>query len=412
MPFEAVFSTWTQPLGLAVAAMLAGLLAHRISRKIVRRLTRQSPVLCAIVDRMDGPLHLLLPLTALAIVLDGTADGLPGIDAVRHFVGVLLIAALTWIAIAAVRGVADAVAVLHPQDVADNLQARRVLTQTRVLSRIAIGVLLFAGIAFILMTFPRARQFGTSLLASAGLSALVIGIAARSVFSNLLAGLQIALSQPIRIDDVLIVEGEWGRVEEITGTYVVLKIWDERRLVVPLQWFIENPFQNWTRQHRPDHRQRHAVGRLHDRRRAAARRGASPRQASKDYDGRVCLLQVVETSERSMQLRLIVSSPSAGQNWDLRCLLREGLIAFMQREQPQALPRVRAELQRAVPGLEGKARAPIGSRAASPEPQSRLAGIGSRPSGDATVSDATGMASLTEPTGGVPAAAEAEVHGR
>ena len=109
-----------------------------------------------------------------------------------------------------------------------------------------------------------------------------------------------------------------------------------------------------------------------------------------------------------MQLRLIVSSPSAGQNWDLRCLLREGLIAFMQREQPQALPRVRAELQRAVPGLEGK----VGSRAASPEPHARLAGTGSRPSGVATVSDATGMARLTEPTGGVPEAAEAEVHGR
>ena len=115
------------------------------------------------------------------------------------------------------------------------------------LSRIAIGVLIFAGLAFILMTFPRARQFGTSLLASAGLSALVIGLAARSVLSNLLAGLQIALSQPIRIDDVLIVQGEWGRVEEITGTYVVLKIWDERRLIIPLQWFIENPFQNWKR---------------------------------------------------------------------------------------------------------------------------------------------------------------------
>jgi hypothetical protein len=127
------------------------------------------------------------------------------------------------------------------------LAARRIQTQTRVLSRIATGTALVAGLAFILMTFPRARQIGASLLASAGVAGLIAGIAARSVFSNLLAGLQIALSQPIRIDDVLIVEGEWGRVEEITRTYVVLKIWDERRLVVPLGWFIDHPFQNWTR---------------------------------------------------------------------------------------------------------------------------------------------------------------------
>ena len=125
-------------------------------------------------------------------------------------VAVLLIVSFTTAAIAAIRGVVDAVTVLHPQDVADNLEARRVLTQTRVLSRIAIGLAVFAGVAFVLRTFPRARQFGTSLLASAGLSALVIGLAAKSVFGNLLAGLQIALSQPIRIDDVLIVQGEWG----------------------------------------------------------------------------------------------------------------------------------------------------------------------------------------------------------
>ena len=341
-------------------------------------------------------------------MLDGADDLLPGIEAVRHLAGVLLIAAVTWVAIAAVRGVTDAVVVLHPQDIADNLHARRVLTQTRVLSRIAIGVLIFAGLAFILMTFPRARQFGTSLLASAGLSALVIGIAARSVFSNLLAGLQIALSQPIRIDDVLIVQGEWGRVEEITGTYVVLKIWDERRLVIPLQWFIENPFQNWTRS------TSQIIGSVMlwvdyttelEPLRAEATRLA---KASKDYDGRVCLLQVVDTSDRSMQLRVIVSSPSAGQSWDLRCLIREGLIAFLQREQPHALPRVRAELQRATPERDADARPPVDSRAASPELHARLAGTEVRHRGDAAVSDATGMAGLTEPTGGVPEAAEAE----
>ena len=412
MTFEAIVRAWAEPLGLALAAMLAGLIAYRISRPIVMRLTRHSRVLHAVAERMDGPLHVMLPLAALAVALDGVPDTVPGIEGVRHLAGVLLIAALTWVAIAAVRGVSDAVAVLNPQDVADNLHARRVLTQTRVLSRIAIGVLIFAGIAFILMTFPRARQFGTSLLASAGLSALVIGIAARSVFSNLLAGLQIALSQPIRIDDVLIVEGEWGRVEEITSTYVVLKIWDERRLVIPLQWFIEHPFQNWTRT------SSQIIGSVMlwvdyttdlEPLRAEATRLA---KASKDFDGRVCLLQVVETSEHGMQLRLIVSSPSAGQNWDLRCLLREGLVAFLQREQPGALPRVRAELQPVEAARGAEAHAPVDSRKASPELHARLAGTEPRRHGDAAVSDATGMADLTAPTGGVADKTEAEVADR
>jgi small-conductance mechanosensitive channel len=412
MSFEDIVRAWAAPLGLAVVAMLATGLVYRVGRKVVARLTRHSPLLAAMRERMDGPLHALLPLVALAVVLDSAPDALPGIEGIRHLVGVLLIAALTWAAIAAVRGATDAVAVLHPQDVADNLHARRLLTQTRVLSRIAIAALIFAGLAFVLMTFPRARQFGTSLLASAGLSALVIGIAARSVFSNLLAGLQIALAQPIRIDDVLIVENEWGRVEEITGTYVVLKIWDERRLVIPLQWFIEHPFQNWTRT------TAQIIGSVMlwvdyttelEPLRVEASRLA---KASKDFDGRVCLLQVVETSERGMQLRLIVSSPSAGQNWDLRCLLREGLIAFLQRQQPHALPRLRAELQRPEAARGADAHAPTDSRVASPELHARLAGTEPRQRGDAAVSDATGMAGLTAPTGGVAQEQDAELAGR
>ena len=229
------YDDWPAPLASALGAALVGILAYVVLRPIVRRLARHAPVANAVVQQIDRPVRWLLPLIAVQVALEGAPDDLPHVAGVRQLVTVLLIAAFTATAMAAVRGVADAVALLHPQDVADNLEARRVLTQTRVLARIAMGLALFAGVAFILMTFPRARQFGTSLLASAGLSALVIGLAAKSVFGNLLAGLQIALSQPLRIDDVLIVQGEWGRVEEITSTYVVLKIWDERRLVVPLQ---------------------------------------------------------------------------------------------------------------------------------------------------------------------------------
>ena len=388
------YDDWLAPLASALGAALAGLLVHAVARPVLRRLSRHAPVAGAVTRRIDHPTRWLLPLMAVQVALEGAPDELPHVDGVRQLVTVLLIAAFTATAMAAVRGVAEAVLLLHPQDVADNLQARRVLTQTRVLARIAMGLALFTGAAFILMTFPRARQFGASLLASAGLSALVIGLAAKSVFGNLLAGLQIALSQPLRIDDVLIVQGEWGRVEEITSTYVVLKIWDERRLVIPLQWFIDNPFQNWTRT------TSQIIGSVFlwvdyttdlAPLRAEATRLA---QGSRDHDGRVCLLQVVDTSERAMKLRLIVSSPSAGQSWDLCCLLREGLIDLMQREQPDALPRLRAELREAAQPHDHR-----------DEPAARIAGQRTDP-GRAEVNDDTGLTRLTAPTGGVLPPAE------
>jgi small-conductance mechanosensitive channel len=275
----------------------------------------------------------------------GVPDDVYAIESVRHVTGVLAIMAYTWLAARAIRGIADGVIEVHPANADDNLQARRIQTQTRVLSRVASGTVLVAGLAFVLMTFPRARQFGASLLASAGVIGVVAGIAARSVFSNLLAGLQIAMAQPLRIDDVLIIEGEWGRVEEITSTYVVLALWDERRLIVPLQWFTDHPFQNWTR------RSADLLGTVLlwldfevpvDAVRAEAKRLC---EASPHWDKRVCVVQVTDTNERAMQLRVLVSSASSGQNFDLRCQVREGLIDFIRRHHPQALPRMRAELQ-------------------------------------------------------------------
>ena len=337
-------SPWIQPALAACLAVVAGLIAHRVGRAVVLRITRFSVLLAAMARHVDRPSQWLLPLMALQGVWQGSPDTLAGIAGVRHLNGLLLIAALTWLLIEAVRGVADGIITLHPADVADNLEARRIQTQTRVLSRTVMGVMFVAGVAFMLMTFPGARQLGASLLASAGVVGLVAGIAARSVFSNLIAGLQIALAQPIRIDDVLIVQGEWGRVEEITGTNVVLRIWDQRRLIIPLQWFIENPFQNWTRS------SAEILGTvflwvdytlpLEPLRREAQR----VCESSPDWDGRLCKVQVTDASERGMQLRVLVSSASSGQNWELRCLVREALIDFIQREHPQALPRLRAEI--------------------------------------------------------------------
>jgi len=338
------FDPWGRIVAIAIAVVLVALIAHRLLRPLVLRVSRGSTLLATMARKCDRPLQLVLPLVALQIVWQGVPDDVAGMSAVEHTSSVLTIAAVTWLVVAALQGLADAMVALHPADVADNLQARRIQTQTRVLARIAIGAVLLAGLAFILMTFPRARQLGASLLASAGVAGLIVGLAARSVFGNLLAGLQIALAQPLRIDDVLIVEGEWGRVEEITATNVVLKIWDERRLVVPLQWFIEHPFQNWTR------RGASLLGTVFlwvdyslpmQPIRAEARRLC---EASTNWDGRVCNVQVTDSSERAMQLRILVSSADSGRAFDLRCEVREGLVDFIQRQFPQALPRMRADV--------------------------------------------------------------------
>jgi small-conductance mechanosensitive channel len=330
---------------LAVAATASAYLVYRLLRRVAFRLAGLSPFLLAIVRRVQRPLRLLLPLVALQVLWQGVPPEMPGIAAVEHLNAVLMITVLTWLATASIRGVADGILATHPSQVADNFEARRVQTRTRVLSRMASSTVMIVGIAFILMTFPKARQLGASLLASAGVAGLVVGLAARSVFSNLLAGLQIAMAQPIRIDDVLIVEGEWGRVEEITATYVVLNIWDERRLIIPLNWFIEHPFQNWTR------RSAELLGSVilwldytmpvdPIRREAERLCGASPK-----WDKRVCVVQVTDTSERCMQVRVLVSAASSDQAWDLRCDVREGLIAYVARHYPEALPRLRTRVE-------------------------------------------------------------------
>ena len=336
-------SYWRVLLTALVVVVLA-LIVHRVGAAIIWRLTRNLPVSSAVARRCWRPSRFVLPVFALQAVWQAAADTLPLIEQIRHGNALLLLAGFTWLAQRAVSGVAQGIVAQHPVDVEDNLNARRVHTQTRLLARTVSFMVVMAGLSLMLMTFPGARQLGTSLLASAGVIGIVAGIAARPVFSNLIAGLQLALAQPLRIDDVLIVKGEWGRVEEITGTYVVLKLWDQRRLIVPLQWFIENPFENWTRSNAQ------IIGTVFvwvDYRmpleplREAARRAC---EAAAEWDQRLCLLQVTEAGERSMQLRLLVTSANSSLNWDLRCKVREALIDFMQRDYPQYLPLMRAEL--------------------------------------------------------------------
>lgn len=327
----------------AICLPLLALLAFIPLLAILRRVSKFSAYLPVILEVLVPPLRFLMPLLALQAVWAAAPREYPLLAGMSHTTLLLIIAAATWLLVNALVGLRDAIALRYRADVADNLLARRIQTQTTVIMRTLSGLLILLGIAAGLMTFPDVRQVGASLLASAGLAGLVVGFAAKPTLGNIIAGLQIALSQPIRIDDVVIVEGEWGRVEEITGAYVVLKLWDERRLIVPLQWFIEHPFQNWTRQSAQilgtvllwtDYRL--PVD-------AVRREAERICKASPEWDGRVCGVQVTETSERAMQIRVLLSAADSGRNWDLRCRVREGLITFLQREHGEALPRVRLE---------------------------------------------------------------------
>jgi small-conductance mechanosensitive channel len=336
-------TNWWSALAVAGIAVALALIVHRIVVGVLRRVAARSPVASAALSRTVVPGGWVLPLIALQAAWEVPPPMLAGLSIVRHLTGIALIVAVAWMVIAAISGAERAIALARPTKGPDDFGGRRLHTQIRVLSRTLHVLVVLLAASLVLTTFPAVRHVGASLLASAGLAGIVAGFAARPVLGNLIAGLQIGIAQPIRLDDQVIVQGDWGVVEEITGAFVVVRTWDERRLVVPLQWWIENPFQNWTRSSTQligtvllwvDYRM--PVEPL----RAELQRLCV---AAPEWDGRVAVLQVTEAGERAMQLRALVSASDAGRTWDLRCRVREGLLAFVQREYPDYLPRVRAD---------------------------------------------------------------------
>ena len=281
----------------------------------------------------------VIRLTIPAVVSQESIAG------VNHYIGLLLIVLVSWLIIKTVYVLEDYVTGRFAIDVKDNLRARKVHTQFRVLKRIVIVVVCIIALATMLMTFPRIRQLGTTILASAGIIGIVVGMAAQRTIGTFIAGLQIAFTQPIRVDDVVIVENEWGRIEEITLTYVVVKIWDLRRLIIPITYFIEKPFQNWTRVTAD------ILGSVfiyvdHTVPIDAVREELQNiLNQSELWDKKVCVLQVTNTSERAIELRALVSAADASTAWSLRCEVREKLVNFIRDNYPQALPKLRTELE-------------------------------------------------------------------
>lgn len=321
-----------------------GLVLFAVLDRLSRRLPETLVIIRKLVAHSRQPVMVLLPLSFVQVTTSSAERTLALAGPLRHLLSICLILTLTFLCIRLVKAVAEGVNAMYSLDGPDNFKARGILTQTRVFRRIVSTLIVIIGASALLMTFPGVRQIGTSLLASAGMAGLIAGLAARPVLGNLIAGMQIAITQPIRIDDVLIVKGEWGRVEEITGSYVVFKIWDERRLIVPLEWFIQNPFENWTRSSTqimgtvffwvdygmPMEPLRQELERV-------------CREAP-EWDGRICGLQVTDTTERTVQVRALVSAQDASLAWDLRCRVREALIDFMQKNYPESLPRLRGSM--------------------------------------------------------------------
>ena len=226
---------------------------------------------------------------------------------------------------------------------ADNLNARKVHTQVRIIERIAIVfIVLMAGVTAAL-SFEEVREFGVSLLASAGVLGIILGFAAQKSIALIFAGIQIAITQPIRIDDAVIVENEWGWIEEITLTYVVVRLWDRRRLIVPINYFTEKPFQNWTRQSAD------LLGTVYvylDYRMPVEEIRMAARQiveSTELWNGDVCAVQVTEFMKDQMQLRILATANSSPETYDLRCYIREKLLEYLLNNFPEALPRIRLQ---------------------------------------------------------------------
>ncbi|MGH2342387.1 mechanosensitive ion channel family protein [Segnochrobactraceae bacterium EtOH-i3] len=319
-----------------------------------------------LIERTTGPSRLGLIIILMAVPLQSAGFSDRTTNALSHLFLITIIGLVGWAMMTATDTAAGLYLRRFKMDVEDNLLARKHITQVRVLKRASDFVIILFTVAVAAMTFPTIQEYGVSLLASAGMAGIVAGFAARPVLANLIAGIQIAMTQPIRLEDAVVVEGEWGWIEEITGTYVVIRIWDWRRLIVPLTYFTENSFQNWTRETGA------IIGSvfLHVDYRApveAIRAKATEiARASHNWDGRVINVQVTDVLPTVMQLRVLCSARTSPVAWDLRCEMREKLIQFLQQERPDALPRQRAELAGgrmpapgevpppgAEPGLEG-----------------------------------------------------------
>jgi small-conductance mechanosensitive channel len=330
----------------AISVILASLLLYFIFFRALKRISQKSSdqKLQSGWKRFRNPVLVTLLLMDFIIIKELYTLGDEAAVTVNHIIKVAMIFCITWLLIKGIHLTRETILRQYDIEGEDNLKARKVYTQFRVLERIVVFIVILIAIAVALMTFDGIRRIGISLFASAGVAGIVIGFAAQKLLGNILAGFQIALTQPIRLDDVVIVENEWGWIEEINLTYVVVRIWDKRRLIVPTTYFIEKPFQNWTRVSADilgtvfiytDYRM--PVDQLRE-------AFMNILKGTDLWDGQVGNMQVTNATDRSMEIRALMSAPNSPQAWDLRVHVREKLIGYLQEHFPDSLPRTRVEM--------------------------------------------------------------------
>lgn len=340
------WADWGWTLAAVAATIAIALVVHRVFFMLSGRVARrtQRPIASSVLRYASQPAKGLFAILALFLILPSLPIPNDMKNSLERLLALTFTGAMGWLAFKLTWVINDVVARKHDVTAADNLLAREVMTRVGVMQRILAASIVVITVCLILMSIPSIRQIGITLFASAGIAGIVAGLAARPALTNLIAGVQLALTQPVRIDDVVIVEGEWGWIEEIRVTFVVVRIWDLRRLVVPLSYFIERPFQNWTRRTADilgtvflyvDYAV--PVQRVRDELHAIL-------QADALWDGEVWGLQVTDANAQSVELRALMGARNSGDAWNLRCHVREHLIDFLQREYPGSLPRQRVEL--------------------------------------------------------------------
>ncbi|GAA4775958.1 mechanosensitive ion channel [Stakelama sediminis] len=343
---------WTLPapildIGLVVLAICAALFVHFVAIRILLRITKRTGSQSGdvLVDVGRGPLRWILVALALTFIRSALSLGAQANAIWKQAAGLIVPLLVGWLVIALIRAWARIVELHWDISVADNLRARRRRTRSMILTRIATLVVGFVTICLMLLSIPGVRSVGVTLMASAGLVALAVGAAAQPALKNLIAGIQMAFTEPIRLDDVVIIDGEWGKIEEIRLTYVVVAIWDERRLVVPVSKFLDDSFQNWTRQTAT------LLGSAFfylDPTADISRLRAKYEEVVKSnprWDGRGYVLQVTDVKPEAIEVRVLATAADAAIAFDLRCDIREAMLAFIRDEMPEALPRNRTRLE-------------------------------------------------------------------
>jgi small-conductance mechanosensitive channel len=333
MPADLTMRLLLTVVAWAAGALLVGWVIGLVVRRVVRRTNNR--LLGLLHRRCHRPLVLLLLVWALHTAIPPTV---PETAALRHALLLALIAAAAWLVVRLVYVVEDVALQWLVGRVASDPRRRRARTQIDLLRRLTAVIVMVLAVGTALMTFPSLRALGTSVLASAGVAGAIVGLASQTTLRNVVAGIELAMSDRLRVDDVVVVEGEWGWVEELTLTHVVVRLWDERRLMLPTAYFITTPFENWTRN---ESRLLGAVVLHLDPRAPVSELRAEARriiEQSPLWDRRDWVLQVIDSTPWSMVVRTLASAADAPSSWDLRCEIRERLIAFLRDEYPAAFP--------------------------------------------------------------------------